>query len=604
VSARETVPSGPGFLTSLRAFLADFGRYAGRDAVYAGALLAAGAVVDSLGLALLIPVLGVLAPATPGAAGLHRAAARLFQLAGAQTPLAQLAVLLGLYGLLMIGRGLVVTRRDVKLAQLQIGFLEAQRNEVARLLAAAPWERLARLRHARISNLMSGDLQRIGGGVNALLQSGVSAAMLAAQCALLLVLSPALAAIALALLLMIALALAPMIRRSQRLGRYVSGANLSLIETTSQFLGGLKLAISQDLQGAFTREFRDTLRALTNRQVDAVRERTRARLAISLLSSAVGGAVVFVGFGVLHTPAAVLITAIVVIARMGGPAGQIQQAAQQLAFALPAHETVLELKRELAAAAETLTVAGAAPFPDGAVIFEDVSFLHPESTDAAAAARGVRGLDLTLRPGDFVGVVGPSGAGKTTFADLLVGLISPQSGRISVGGRRLEGATLAAWRRGIAYVSQDPFLFHDTVRRNLAWANPTASEPEMWRALAVADAEALVRGMDGGLDGVVGERGTLVSGGERQRIALARALLRQPRLLVLDEAANALDPETERAILARLAALADRPTIVMIAHRSESLAPCRTVLRFEAGALVIPATASAPRRDNIGLLRN
>jgi ATP-binding cassette subfamily C protein len=570
-------------LASFRAFVADFVRYAGGGAVHAGVLLALGAAVDSLGLALLIPVLGVLAGAAPGGGWGRRGAARLFQLVGAHTPLAELTLLLALYGALMIVRAAVITQRDVKLADLQIGFLEAQRNEVARLLAAAPWERLSRLRHARISNLMSGDLQRISGGVNTLLQSAVSAAMLAAQWTLLLVLSPALALIALALLLALGFALGPMIRRSQSLGRFVSHANLSLAHSTSQFLGGLKLAISQDLQAAFIGEFRDTLRALTVRQVDAVRERAYARQAITLVSSVVGGAVVFVGFGVLHTPTAVLITVLVVITRMGAPAGQIQQAAQQLAFALPAHEAVAELKRDLAAAAGGGGETGMAAFPNGAAVFEDVSYLHP---GASAAARGVRGLHLTLRPGDFVGVAGPSGAGKTTFADLLVGLLPPQSGRITAGGRRLEGATLAAWRQGIAYVSQDPFLFHDTVRRNLAWANAAASEADMWRALELADAEMLVRRMDGGLDCLVGERGTLVSGGERQRIALARAVLRRPRLLVLDEATNALDIATERAVLARLAALPERPTIVIIAHRPESLALCRTLLRLDAGALV------------------
>jgi ATP-binding cassette subfamily C protein len=573
----------PGFLASFRAFLADFVRYAGGGAVQAGVLLALGAAVDSLGVALLIPVLGVLVPAAPGGGWGRRSAEWLFQLVGARTPLAELTLLLALYGALMIVRSAVVTQRDVKLADLQSGFLEAQRNQIARLLAAAPWERLSRLRHARISNLMSGDLQRISGGVNTLLQSAVSAAMLVAQWTLLLVLSPGLALIALVLLMAVGVALGPMIRRSQSLGRFVSQAHLSLAHSTSQFLGGLKLAISQDLQAAFTGEFRDTLRALTARQVDAVRERAYARQAITLVSSVVGGAVVFVGFGFLHTPTAVLITALVVITRMGGPAGQIQQAAQQLAFALPAHEALIELKRDLVSAVGGGGEERAAVFPEGAVVFEDVSFRHP---GAAGAALGVRGLHLTLRPGDFVGVAGPSGAGKTTFADLLVGLLPPQSGLITAGGRALEGATLAAWRRGISYVSQDPFLFHDTVRRNLAWANAAASEADMWRALELVDAETLVRRMEGGLDCLVGDRGTLVSGGERQRIALARAVLRRPRLLVLDEATNAIDIATERAVLARLAALPDRPTIVMIAHRRESLALCRTLLRLDEGALI------------------
>src|SRR5262249_44926681 len=148
-------------------------------------------------------------------------------------------------------------------------------------------------------------------------------------------------------------------------------------------------------------------------------------------------------------------------------------------------------------------------------------------------SHGVSALSLRLLPGTFVGIAGTSGAGKTTFADLLVGLLKPQAGRITVGGAPLDAALLASWRSQLSYISQDPFLFHDSVRRNLLWARPGASEAEMWDALALAGADAIVRRMEGALDAVVGERGSLVSGGERQRIALARALLRRPRLLVM-----------------------------------------------------------------------
>jgi ATP-binding cassette subfamily C protein len=165
-------------------------------------------------------------------------------------------------------------------------------------------------------------------------------------------------------------------------------------------------------------------------------------------------------------------------------------------------------------------------------------------------------------------------------------LFPPQQGSVRVAGLPLQGGVLAAWRDAIAYVPQDAFLFHDSVRRNLTWVAPDASEDAIWRALALAGADELVRRMERGLDTVVGERGALVSGGERQRLAIARAVLRQPRVLILDEAASAIDVAGERDIFARLRALVPRPTIVAIAHRAESLAACDHLLRFENGRCV------------------
>jgi ATP-binding cassette subfamily C protein len=261
---------------------------------------------------------------------------------------------------------------------------------------------------------------------------------------------------------------------------------------------------------------------------------------------------------------------------------------------LPAFESAGALERELSASPAPARLAASGQRPSGAIVFDDVSFLHEPDAETAEA-RGVGNLCLRIEPAEFIGITGPSGSGKTTFADLLVGLLEPQSGRITVGGRSLAGAGLEAWRDGVSYVAQDPFLSHDTIRRNLSWARPEADETQMWDALRAAGADGLVRGMPKGLDAVVGERGALVSGGERQRIAIARALLRRPQLLVLDEATGAIDLDGERTILERLSALRPRPTIVLIAHRNESLALCDRVIRIEDGR-VLGGGVELPRR--------
>jgi ABC-type multidrug transport system fused ATPase/permease subunit len=580
---KADVPTGS-FAQQAIGFVRDFAAFAGANGVWGATLAVVAAIFESVGLVLLVPLLSIVTAANDNSGWIHRAV-HLLEITGTQTRTARLSLLLSIFAGLLVLRALVVARRDITLARLQMGFVEQVRARIAQSLAAAPWPVVSRLQHARVTHLMGGDIQRIGGATNFLVQFLAALVLTAFQVAISFLLAPALAGMALALIVIGVLASFVMLGRAHRLGAQLSRTGIALMHETTQFLGGLKLAAAQNRQADFVSEFKTSLAALKTQQLAFVRQQALNRLAATIISGLVGALIAFIGLTVFNTPPPVLITMLLIFARISGPAMQMSQGVQQFAHTLPAHAEVCQLELELAAAEKPKACPSPARIAPGPIVFRNVSFRYQQTP-----SRGpIVDLSLAIEPGSFVGVSGPSGVGKTTFADLLVGLLEPEMGEIAVGGTPLRGAAAVSWRDHVSYVAQDPYLFRDSIRRNLLWASPQASEADLWEALAIAGADVLVRSMQSGLDTLVGERGSLVSGGERQRLCLARAVLRRPWLFLLDEATSAIDVPAERGILKRILELTPRPTIVMIAHRDESLSSCDRILRFERGRLLADA---------------
>lgn len=587
---REAVAGQGRILARGLAFAGAVARYAGPRSIPIAILVALGAVLEGAGILLLLPLLANLMEGDDAGVTIAGWDVGPHLEAGPQ-----LAMVLAAFAALMLVRTLVLWARDRLLGALQVRFVESLRASVARHLAEARWETLARLGHARVTHLMGGDVQRCGTGTHFLFQGGVAVTMLVVQAVVALVLAPVLAIVALALLGAGAIGMQYLLRGSHLAGSRVMAANLSLMTNLGRFLTGLKMAMSQNLQHAFVSAFDEDLRAASQQQIDFVSRQSLVRGMWSLLGAGVAGSVVLIGFSVLGLPSVVLIALLVVLWRIVGPAAQIHGGMQQIAFNLPAWEAVRAIGEDLAREVPAVRAApgdtAVPPRLEGAIAFESAVYRH----GAAEGPAGVGRLTLGIERGAFVAVIGASGSGKTTFADLLAGLLTPQSGRITVGGTPLDEATIPYWRERIAYVAQDPVLFNDSVRHNLVWGTPSATEADIAAALAVTGGDRLVARLNGGLEAIVGENGALISGGERQRLVLARALIRQPEILILDEATSAIDLAGEREILLHLRNLPARPTIVLITHRRESLAMCDRLLEFRDGQ-VVADTAQGPAR--------
>jgi ABC-type multidrug transport system fused ATPase/permease subunit len=225
-------------------------------------------------------------------------------------------------------------------------------------------------------------------------------------------------------------------------------------------------------------------------------------------------------------------------------------------------------------------------------------------TFAQADTAALQDITLSIRFGESIGIVGPTGAGKTTLVDLIVGLLRPSSGRILIDGNDLSGR-LSAWKRNIGYVPQSIFLIDDTLRRNIALgiADAEIDEGRVQAAVRMAQLERFVTELPQGLDTSVGERGTRVSGGERQRVGIARALYHDPDLLVFDEATSALDLATEDAVAEAIEALHGKKTLLVVAHRLSSVRRCDRLVFIAEGRIRACCSYDDLLRDHPEFLR-
>ena len=217
----------------------------------------------------------------------------------------------------------------------------------------------------------------------------------------------------------------------------------------------------------------------------------------------------------------------------------------------------------------------------GGLVFSDVWFRYGPDEPWV-----LRSLDLEIRPGEIVALVGPSGAGKSTLAALVPRFWDPTQGVISLRGTDLRRIPLIELRTAVGIVPQEPLLFADTIYENIAYGRPEASSEEVMQAARFAHAHEFIQGLAGGYEAMVGERGIRLSGGQRQRIAIARIFLKEPEILILDEATSSLDTESEALVEEALETVMEGRTTLIIAHRLKTVQRADRVLVIDDGRIL------------------
>lgn len=559
-----------------RQYWRDLKSYAGRRLPILIGLMALVAVTEGIGLLLLLPLLELVSGGDSALVG--------------GVPI--LAVWLGGDGLglgwvlvlfvaLVSCRALLVRWRELQLNAIQLGFTNHLRTRLYAAIGKASWSYLMQCRSTRMAHVLTVDIDRVGQGTNFLLDLLVVTGLAVAHVIVAFSLSPLMTVIALVSGGFLVLILWPQVRRSREMGAALTRDSDRVYDSVAEFLAGLKLAKSYHREKHHSRLFSALVETMQQRMQGFVSSRASAQAVFQIGAALVLSLLVYLAVVVLALPGVRLLVLVLIFARLLPLLSQMQRAWQYAVHMLPAYQEVVTLLQQCEAQQEALQQVSAPPL-EKQLELHQISYSYPGGDGSLT----LDGLNLIIPAGRITALVGASGAGKSTVADLLLGLLASSVGEIRVDGRVLTTEMTASWRGSAAYVPQEIFMFHDSVRNNLLWAVADASEQELWQALESAGAADVVRALPQGLETVVGDRGNRLSGGERQRIAVARALLRHPQLLLLDEATSAMDGENEQRLLQAIRGLGSQTTVVMIAHRWTTVAAADWLIVLEAGKVV------------------
>ena len=498
-------------------------------------------------------------------------------------------LLLAVFVALAAVQALIQRASAINSAQFQPRIVDELRQQAFEAILHAKWEFVLQRRRSDIISIVTVGAARCGLAFQQLMQGSVNLVLAIVTAAVALFVSPAVGAIALVGVLALGAIQLLAIRPAHRLGRQFGEKSRGLQAVMQDSMDSLRLVRAHNAAGVWAEQLMQAFTDTREVQVANAR-RTGTAQAFSSVALAAAAALLVLVSVQLEVPPVSIVVILVLVARLARLAQQLANIASQLANSLPAVSDIAALTNEAREAVEVPAAAGggerqltaAAPdTPNDEAVplleFVDVSYTYPNSEN------GIRGVSFAVPRGQITALTGPSGTGKSTCADLALGLLEPAQGQIRVDGVPLTRADLPWWREHVAYVPQETVLIPASLRENLVWSVPReVSDAECWAALDQASAD-FARELPDGLDTLLGDRGIRLSGGERQRVAIARALLRRPTLIVMDEATSSLDDETEGAVVAMVRSLAPTVTVLTIAHRQTTVRAAQEVVRVHPG---------------------
>ncbi|QNF26177.1 ABC transporter ATP-binding protein [Metabacillus elymi] len=498
-----------------------------------------------------------------------------------------LPMILGIYVVLLTGQSYFQRKQLILNAKIQQSFLRHLREKTYISLMQSNWGFFLNKRKTDISNTMTTELARVGTTTNLFLQFIASLAFTCIQIGIAFWLSVKMTLFVLFFGLILIYLSRKFIKKASSLG----GATTKLSQTYHagiiDHFNGIKDIKSNTLEEPRIKWFRNLCMQMEENVNELVKLKTASQLRYKIASASLITVFIYASIQLFQAQPAQLLLIVLIFARLWPRFSGIQSTLETMGSMLPAFDSLLRLQEESKASKEikeNVTYNSTHKlFIKEEIECNGVFFRY--STDETSSY-ALEDIHVSIPAKKMTAVVGRSGAGKSTLIDLLMGLNQPERGQIIIDRTPLTDENLLPLRRSISYVSQDPFLFNTSIRENLTMVFPDASDEEIWEALEFSASAEFVRKFSKGLDTLIGDRGIRLSGGERQRLVLARAILRNPSILVLDEATSALDTENEKKIQEALEQLKGKMTIVVIAHRLSTIRNADQVIVLDQGKVV------------------
>ena len=496
-----------------------------------------------------------------------------------------LLLILLVYVLVMSFIALLHRLQTIKSSQIQFEFAAHLRKRLYRAITNSYWLFFTRMKSSSFAHALTNEVERVSVGTGQFLNLLAGVMVLLVYIIFALELAGVITGLIFIAGVIILLLLRRRVRRSISSGENITDTTRNIYNSIMQHLDGMKTIKSFGMQDENIKVFSDQTNQVMDGYLDAVKTYADVKLLFDVGTVIMLAIIVLTLIQLVKIPIASLFILIYIFVMMIPQFSTIQSSYQYFINSLPAFDNINQLEMQCLQNIDSTESEGDVMVLENMINFDHIFFSYRGEDHFK-----IMDLNLRIPVGETIAITGSSGTGKSTVADLLMGLIQPDSGVIKVDNVPLAQDNLLSWRDRIGYVAQETFLFNETIRFNLLLTQPGAVEEDLINSLRLAAAYDFVMELPDGLDTFIGDRGVKLSGGEKQRLALARALLRKPSIIILDEATSNLDSENEKRILDSVENLHGDITILMIAHRLSTIRKADQIYFMENGSIVESGT--------------